>query len=187
MQIIKKFIKPDWRKTLLFVAFALIAVGGHIQSWAFSDVPPKPPLYDLLSPFPFWPMWMELLFPLVILSIPLRLIGIDIMSGPFWLFVVANGLYFYLLACLLVASFEHYGHRFPKWAWAMVVTIPLALSLLGLIVHALQYYFYLPLPTSLEALPYFLGSLLTAVLYLYLLFCLGFFAYDKIKRRDLAA
>ena len=43
--------------------------GGHIQAWAFSDVPPKPPLYDRLRPFPIWPIWVFLLMPLGVLSL----------------------------------------------------------------------------------------------------------------------
>lgn len=168
---------------LLFAVFALIAVGGHIQSWAFSDVPPKPPLYDLLRPFPLWSMWMQLLFPLIILSLPLRIIGVDVMAGPFWLYVVANGLYFCLLSSLLVVSFDRYKNRFPKWLWVAIIIVPLALSVPGLIVHTLQYYFYLPMPTSAEMIPHFLGSLLTASFYLYLLACLGFFVYDVFKKR----
>ncbi len=64
MRTILQFLKPDWRRALLFGLFAFIAIGGHIQSWAFSDVPPKPPLYDLLRPLPIWPMWVTLLLPL---------------------------------------------------------------------------------------------------------------------------
>jgi hypothetical protein len=52
MQTVKQVLKPDWRKLFLFAIFTSIAVGGKIQAWAFSDVPPKPPLYDLLRPFP---------------------------------------------------------------------------------------------------------------------------------------
>jgi len=183
MQTIKEFLKPDWRKALLFAVFALIAVGGHIQSWAFSDVPPKPPLYDLLRPFPLWAMWVELLFTLIILSLPLRIIGFNIMTSPFWLFVVANGLYFYLLSCLLVVSFDKYRNRFPKWLWVMIIIAPLALGLLGLVVSTLEYYYYLPLPTLIEIIPYFLGRWLITLLYLYLLSCLGFSVYDVFKRK----
>jgi len=172
IQLMKEFLKPDWRKVLLFAVFALIAVGGHIQAWAFSDVPPKPPLYDLLRPFPLWPMWVELLFPLIILSLPLRIVGLDVMAGHFLLFVAANVLYFYFLSCLLVVSFDRYRNRFPKWLCAVIIVLPLALSLPGLIV-------------TLEMIPYFLGSLLIASLYLHLLSCLGFFVYDAFRRRSI--
>jgi hypothetical protein len=104
MRSLIKFLKPDWRKLMLFTIFAAIAVGGKIQAWAFSDIPPKPPLYDLLQPFPIWPLWMFLLIPLALLAWPLRLVGLDLMGGPPWLFITANVIYFYLLACFLVSA-----------------------------------------------------------------------------------
>lgn len=183
MQTLKEFLKPDWKKALLFGVFALIAIGGHIQSWAFSDVPPKPPLYDLLRPFPLWAMWVQLLLPLVILSLPFRIVGLEVMSGPFWLFVVVNGFYFYFLSCLLVVSFNRYGVRFPKWLWAGIIIFPLVLSLLGLVIPSL----YAPLPSSLETAMSFLGSSLTFSFYLYLVSCLGFFVYGIFRRRTLKA
>ena len=106
MQTVKQMLKLDWRKFLLFAIFIAIAVGGKIQAWAFSDVPPKPPLYDLLRPFPIWPLWMFLLMPLALLVLPLRFVGIDVMGGPPWLFITANLAYFYLLSCLIVVGFD---------------------------------------------------------------------------------
>jgi len=108
MQTLKQVLRPDWRKILLFTIFVAIAIGGMIQAWAFNDVPPKPPLYDLLQPFPIWPIWMFLLVPLALLA----LLGLDIMGGPSWLFIVTNIIYFYLLSCLLVA-----GSRWIKARW----------------------------------------------------------------------
>ena len=105
-QIAKQFLKPEWRRLLLFAVFVAIAVGGKIQAWAFSDVPPKPPLYDLLRPFPIWPIWMLLLMPLAVVSLPLRLVGIDVMGGPPWLFITANLIYFYLLSCLVIVGLD---------------------------------------------------------------------------------
>lgn len=52
-QIVRQFLRPEWRRVLLFASLMAIAVGGKIQAWAFSDVPPKPPLHDLLQPSPF--------------------------------------------------------------------------------------------------------------------------------------
>lgn len=106
MQSIKQFLKPNWRRLIPFAIFVAIAVGGKIQAWAFSDMPPKPPLYDLLRPFPIWPMWMFLLMPLALLALPLRLIGIDLMSGPPWLFITANLIYFYLVSCFVVIAVD---------------------------------------------------------------------------------
>jgi hypothetical protein len=103
-QIVLQVLKPGLGKLLLFVFFIAIMMGGQIQAWAFSDVPPKPPLYDLLQPFPIWPIWMFLLVPLALLVLPLQVVGIDVMGGPAWLFIIASIVYFYLLSCLIVAG-----------------------------------------------------------------------------------
>jgi hypothetical protein len=59
-ETVKQFFKPTWGKILLLGIFVLIMIGSHIQSWAFTDGEefglPKPPLYDLLRPFPLWAM-----------------------------------------------------------------------------------------------------------------------------------
>lgn len=106
MQTLKQVLKPDWRKVFLFAILISIAIGGQIQAWAFSKVPPKPLLYDLLQPFPLWELWMYLLLPLALLTSPLRFIGLDVMAGPAWLFWTANTLYAYLLACFIITSVD---------------------------------------------------------------------------------
>ena len=106
MQTVKQILKPGWRKFLLFAIFMAIAAAGQIQAWGFSDIPPKPPLYDLLRPFPIWSMWMYILIPLALLTLPLRFLGLDVMGGPAWLFTLANFVYLYLLSCLAIASFD---------------------------------------------------------------------------------
>ena len=106
MQTLRQVLRPDWRKILLFAIFVAIAIGGEIQAWA--DVPPKPPLYDLLHdllrPFPIWLIWMPLVMPLALLAYPLRLLGLDVIGGPYWLYIVANITHLYLLSCLVVDS-----------------------------------------------------------------------------------
>jgi len=181
MQFVLCVLKPDCRKALLFALFAFIAIGGHIQSWAFSDIPPKPPLYDLLRPLPLWPVWVTLLLPLALLSLPLRVVGLDVMAGPFWLFAAANALYFYLLSCILVAGFDRYGARFPRWLWVAILIVPLALQLLPGLAAAVL--FGQPLmPDVAHGLAWtvlsLLSSSLVGSLYLYLLACLGFFVYE---------
>lgn len=106
VRTVKQVLKPDLRKLFLFAIFIAIAVGGKIQAWVFSDMLPKPPLYDLLRPFPIWSMWIFLMIPLALVVLPLRLLGIDVMGGPAWLFIIANIAYFYLLSCVVVTIFE---------------------------------------------------------------------------------
>jgi hypothetical protein len=104
VQIVQRILKPSWGKLFLFVFFIVVMVGGQIQAWVFSDLPPKPPLYDLLRPLPIWPLWMFLLIPLSLSVLPLRLVGIDVMGGSAWLFLTANITYFYLLTCLIITG-----------------------------------------------------------------------------------
>ena len=106
MRKLKRLLYPDWRRMVLFAILVAITIGGRIQAWAFTDLPPKPALYDLLRPFPIWPLWMLLLLPLALLALPLGLFGLDVMGGPYGVFIVANLAYFYLLSCLIVAAFN---------------------------------------------------------------------------------
>jgi hypothetical protein len=106
MKNVKRFLQPDSRRLVLLAIFVGIAVGGKIQAWAFSDMPPRPPLYDLLEPLPIWSLWMVLISPLALLALPLRLVGIEIMGGPAWLFLTANLVYFYLLSCFVTVAVD---------------------------------------------------------------------------------
>jgi hypothetical protein len=99
-----RFLKPGRATLALFLFLMAILIVGQIQAWAFSDTPPKPPLYDLLRPFPIRPVWMLVLAPLAFFAWPSRVVGVDIMGGPAWVFLVANLTYFYLLSCLIVAA-----------------------------------------------------------------------------------
>jgi hypothetical protein len=49
---------------------------------------------------------MLLLLPLALVTWPLKLVGIDVMGGPAWLFTTANLVYFYLLSCLVMAGLD---------------------------------------------------------------------------------
>jgi len=104
-----QFLKPTWKRLAIFAVLAFIAMAGYIQSWVFSGKDmglPKPPLFDLLSPFPFWLLWVFLLSPLALLSNALVMIGgyeTDfVMRGPFWIFSIVNLVYFYILSCLVI-------------------------------------------------------------------------------------
>ena len=106
---IREFLMPDLRKCIVFLVFMFICFAGYIQSWVFSgkDIgSPKPPLFDLLAPFPFWIVWVFLLLPLILLSnliVAIFRYNADfIMRGSFWLFWTINFVYFYLLSCLII-------------------------------------------------------------------------------------
>jgi len=112
----KIFLKPDWRKLLLFSAFILLAVAGQTQAWGFDDEPQtKPPFYDLLRPFPYiWFIWIFSMLPLVIISTPFRSLiqntGFD-GSRLWWIALV---IYYYALSCslfALVALFKSRDNR----------------------------------------------------------------------------
>jgi hypothetical protein len=125
-----------------------------------------------------------LLMPLGVLSIPLRIIGLDVMSGHFWLFVAANATYFYFLSCLLVVGFDRYKAGFPRWLWAAIIIVPLALHLPGLIVAIVfgQSPLLVAPGERVQVMLYSLPTSLVGSLYLYLLACLGFFVCDVLKK-----
>ncbi len=105
-KMIQKFLNPNPNKILIFVIFLFIAFAGYTQSYVFSGKDtgsPEPPLYDLLEPFPFWAIWVLLILPLTLLSgVIVTVGGYDadfIMRGPFWLFMIIQLIYFYILSC----------------------------------------------------------------------------------------
>lgn len=101
---LRRFLKPDWRKGLLFALFLLLAAGGQIQAWAFTDDPAtKPPLYDLLRPLPLWFAWIITMVPLFGLMAILRSLGWSYSgAGLNVAYRIALIIYYYLLACALV-------------------------------------------------------------------------------------
>lgn len=112
---VKQFVRADRRKFIIFATFMFIAFAGYTQSWVFSgkDIGlPKPLLFDLFAPFPFWIIWTTLLLPLGLLSNVIVAIGgykADfIMRGPFWLFVIINLAYFYMLSCLITFIWDKF-------------------------------------------------------------------------------
>lgn len=119
---VKKIFQPTIIKIALFVLFMVIVAGGYIQTYAFTDGEeyglPKPPLYDLIDPIPFWPLWMMLSVPLFavgsILSSILSASGVRILSStPF--FFIGNIVYFYILASLVGYYLEtHYKPQKQK-------------------------------------------------------------------------
>lgn len=100
-----EILRPTKTKLILFAVFVVIMIGGDIQSYVFTDGEeysvPKPPFYDIVNVFPFWPIWMLLTMPLSLLS----LIGISVSVNKFMLFG-SNIIYFYILASLISYLFE---------------------------------------------------------------------------------
>lgn len=110
----KKILKPDFRKLLLFSVFILIAVGGQIQAWGFDDddLQTKLPLYNLLRPYPFWLVWIFSLIPLMIISAPFRTfiqnINFGLMYHLWWIGLVS---YYYILSSFFFYLFDLFKSR----------------------------------------------------------------------------
>lgn len=125
-----KFLKPTPSKIIIFAFFMVIVAGGSVQTWAFSGKDmgtPKPFLYDILKPLPFWVLWMYLSLPLFVVSVPFSIVA----SGP--LFLPLNMIYFYTLASLMVSSYERYGSTFTKKFWAILIGLALGFNVLNTI------------------------------------------------------
>jgi len=118
---IKQFLRPDRKRILISALLVLVALAGYIQSWVFGGKDmdlPKPPLFDLLAPLPFWAVWVLLLLPLGMLSNAIVAIGgygADfIMRGPFSLFWAIQLLYFYVVSCLIASIWTRLGRRVKR-------------------------------------------------------------------------
>jgi len=117
-QTVKQFITPDWKRVVILAVFLFIAFAGYTQSWVFAGKDmglPKPPLFDILAPFPFWVLWVISLFPLGMLSnLIVAALGYEadfIMRGPFWLFWAIQLIYFYVLSCTLAFAIGRFGRK----------------------------------------------------------------------------
>lgn len=117
---IKEFLKPDVKKCIIFAIFTFIVYAGYTQSWVFSGKEtgaPKPPLFDLLAPFPFlWGISALLLLPISLLySLIITIGGHFIAQVPNWLFRIINRIfdlvYLYLLSCLIIFVWSKFKFR----------------------------------------------------------------------------
>ena len=177
---IKEFLKPDWKKILIFGVFVFIAVGGSIQSWAFSDMPPKPPLYDLLAPFPFWITWIFLIMPLGILTAPFNYTGFCLFCPPY--IYPLEAIYFYLLSCAVVSAY-HYKDRINK-KYFLIALLPVILIFLYLGFGSFVFGAFGNIgDVSATEIFWFAFALIAvffvAVLYTYLIFCLITYLWNK--------
>jgi len=190
MLAIKDFVKLNKKKAILFLVFILIVLGGRIQSKL------RISRCNLFEFFPFMEMWMVLELPLIIpfliiegfiseliIRITGKTIFLDLYSP---IFIIAEILYFYFLACLAVFSFEYYGHRFSKFIWALIIVISLPIALLEATLHPLKFEACLRFFTfsPLWLLLSFVGIFPIVFFYIYLLFALAVFGYNKLTKRN---
>ncbi len=172
MNSFKSLIIPDRKKMILFGIFVLITLAGMIQRSPITESPPSPnpsPLGD----FSFTLLSFLLAFPYQLLVIWLSLIGVFPMYRFSWLVIAGNLVYLYFLSCLSISGFNRYSHRFSKWHWAAMIGIPFILLVLYLILLNFP-------PLFVDNLWNYLGVFIIVVLYLHLLFCLGFFVYEEM-------
>jgi len=175
---IKEFLKPDWRKILLFGIFIFVMIAASIQSYAFIDGEefgiPKPPLYDLLRPFPFWAMSMSLILPLAMMFVPFRSIGLSHIIWSGWIAWTIETIYFYLVSCFIFFGYERYIKKFSRNYWVVVIIISLTLSfVLGGIWN---------IPFLREQVMNLIGGTFTLLFYIYLLSCGSLLIYNKFKK-----
>jgi hypothetical protein len=179
MYSFKGFVIPDREKMRVFVLFALIMIGGLIQRAPLIESPPSPRLSPL-GDFSFTLLSFLLSFPYLALVFLIGLRDGVLLHRFSWLVIAGNVSYLYFISCLFVFGFNHYKHRFSKWHWVVIWGIPFLFIILYLI--------YLQIPAIyIDDLMNYLGAALIVLLYLYLLFCLGFFVQEITKRRISAA
>ena len=108
------FLKPAPNHLLITVVLLLIAYGGYVQSEVFTEKDagqPALPLSRLFEPIPhLWELWVLLLAPLAYI---LRLAGVEQLfnTGPAWFFWPLQLLYFYLVSCVIVFSWNKLARR----------------------------------------------------------------------------
>lgn len=126
----KQLLKPTWVKVLLVIAFSIAPTSAYAQRW--DGTPPKPPLYDLWVALPLdqgmaTATWLYLIYPMLIAGAILSIMGVNVRAAGLQLHVLAHGVYFYLLASLLVLCLNHYKNRFTGWLWAAFLLVLVAL------------------------------------------------------------
>lgn len=88
----RTLLRPNAPALVLFLLFALIAIGGYIQAGAFG--PKEGPRHsERFLTLPLWETW-------VLVGAPVHLL---FARTPTWLYFAAQAVYFYVLAALVVA------------------------------------------------------------------------------------
>ena len=109
---IKWFVRPDRRKIFISIILLIILWGGQTQAWVFSGKDmgvPKPFLYDVIEPLPFWVLSVFVFAPMGLLS---NLIDVAFgynpdlfLRQPLWNWSI-NLLYIYVLSCVVVGLWD---------------------------------------------------------------------------------
>lgn len=100
-------------------------------------------------------------------------------SWPMFLF---GGIYLYLFSCLVVSCFNSYRKRFSKLHWTAIIILLFIILIIGLVFP----YSHSPFPGDILiglTAYHSPGGLPIFFLYLYLLFCFGFFIHDRFKKK----
>lgn len=185
---IKEFLKPNRRKILVFVIFILLFL---IQSIVDEDVcdPPLPgttqSLFSIIKCIAYCIGFIGLLImyiPLLLILIPLVYLGIDLsflwdVSGIEILLILSLICYVYLFSCLIPSIWDKFKYtrtykgflRPDKWKIMLSLLFAVPLCLLSITSHDL----------ALKIMWIFLKYLI----FFYLLFCVIFLTYNKVRFR----
>jgi hypothetical protein len=179
MYSLKGFIIPNRKKMRIFVLFALIMIGGLIQRAPLIESPPSPSP-SLLGDFSFTLLSFLLSFPYLALIFLIELRCGMLLYLFSWLIIAGNVIYLYFISCLFVFGFDCYKHRFSKWHWLVILGIPFLFIIIYLIYLQITFIY-------IDDIMNYLGISLIMSLYLYLLFCSGFFVQEVITRKRISA
>jgi hypothetical protein len=90
---------------VLAAALYLLVLGGYVQAWVFTDgYAPKPALFDLLEPFPLWPVGVLILAPLAMIGSFFTQPSTDLINPETPLGAIAVGLYMYVISASLIGA-----------------------------------------------------------------------------------
>ena len=100
------YLRPNLLKILILILFLVLMYLGITQSWIFAEKDAgatKPWLYDTISFFPFWSIWIFTLIPLIPINLVFNTLGLHMITNSFYInpiIYLALLLYYYLLSCI---------------------------------------------------------------------------------------